>query len=450
MVAEVQMPALSPTMTEGKIVSWSKKEGDAVAVGDVILEVETDKAVMEVESQNKGILGKILYNENEIVAVGAIIALILEKGENADVLKDFKVEAKDKKNATTNTSTSCSNLDSKEDSNTDKENNCFDLNKKNSVEDAGNNISANQVVDCKNQNLKSEKDKGVFASPLAKKIAKLNNVNINDICGSGPCGRIIKADVEALLAGRNICYIKERIVNRDPVEFVDIEPSGMRCVVANRLSDSKHQIPHWYLKIKVDMTNLLAFKDDVNAMAKVIDGKPEFKVSVNDVIVMAVSRALKRNPKINSSWVNGKVRMYNNADISVAVAVEDGIFTPIVKNADQMGLLDISSEIKRLAKKARDGKLLPQEFQGGSVTISNLGMYGVQEFYSIINQPQSCIVAVGAIEKTAVVIDDGKIVARKTCIITLSADHRVIDGAVLAPFASDLKKALENPAIMMI
>ena len=446
MVAEVQMPALSPTMTEGKIVSWNKKEGDVLAVGDVILEVETDKAVMEVESQNKGILGKILYNENETVSVGTIIALILEKGENKDILKDFNVSVKDEKNNTTNISSSCKNQDS-ENNNTGENN--FDLNKKNTIDDGSNNAFAYQVADDRNQNLKAEEGKSVFASPLAKKIAKLNNINISNIHGSGPCGRIVKADVEALLTGGNTCCIK-KCVGRNSVEFVDIEPSGMRCTVASRLSESKRQVPHWYLKIKVDMTNLLALKEDVNGMAKVDDGKPEFKVSVNDIIVMAVSRALQRNPKINSSWVNGKVRTYNNVDISVAVAVGDGIFTPIVKNADQMGLLDISSEIKRLAKKAKDGKLLPQEFQGGSVTISNLGMYGVQEFYSIINQPQSCIIAVGAVEKTAVVIDDGTIVARKTCIITLSADHRVIDGAVLAPFASDLKKALENPAIMMI
>ena len=426
MVAEVQMPALSPTMTEGKIVSWNKKEGDAIAVGDIILEVETDKAVMEVEAQSKGTIGKILYNTDETVAVGKTIALILEKGESANILKNYKISNNNNNTVNeVNTNTDI-NTTNKEENNTQE--------------------CCQQVEEtkCNTGNAESK----VFASPLAKNIAKMNGINLSQIpTGSGPNGRIIKSDIEAFLNNRG-GFAKK--IGRNPVEFVDITPSGMRTTVARRLTESKQQVPHWYLKIKVDMANFVSFRNEVNKMAKIIDGKPEFKISANDIIVMAVARALQKNPDVNACWVDGKIRKFNNVDVSVAVAVDGGIYTPIVKNADQMGLLEISAEIKKLVKKARDGKLTPQEFQGGSISISNLGMYGVQEFYSIINQPQSCIIAVGAIENSVIPLENGQITIHPTCTITFSADHKVIDGAVLAPFANNIKKMLEIPALMMI
>ncbi len=414
MVVELQMPALSPTMTEGKIVVWNKKEGDNLSVGDVILEVETDKAVMEVESQNKGILGKILVEDNKTVAVGATIALILEKNEDLSILKDYKVKNIKQENET----------ESKTETNT-TESNVIINNEKNKVEE--NIPSSNDIV---------------FASPLAKKIAKLNNIDIKNISGHGPNGRVVKADVENFLKND---LLQKNKKGRNSIEFTDIEPSGMRKTIANRLTESKQQTPHWYLKIKVDMTNFLKFKEEINKDKK---DNPKLKISVNDIIVMAVSQTLSKHPKVNASWINGKIRKYNNIDVSIAVAVNDGIFTPIIKNSDQMSLIQISEETKRLIEKTRNGKLLPQEFQGGSIAISNLGMYGVQEFYSIINQPQSCIIAVGSIENSPAVVNE-KIVACPTCVITISADHRVIDGADLALFASDLKKMLEDPAIML-
>lgn len=428
MVAEVQMPALSPTMTEGKIVSWNKKEGEAIATGDVILEVETDKAIMEVEAQTKGTLGKILCNADEVVSVGSVIALILEKGENADALKNYKPqntvnqEVKEEKTDTAQISqTENTAINIKDTENNDKQNNTCQP---------------------------SKETQRVFATPLAKNIAKMNNIDISTIVsGSGPNGRIIKSDIEEFLKNGS-SFAKK--TGRNPIEFVDINPNGMRTTVARRLTESKQQVPHWYLKIKVNMSNFSTFRNEVNKMAKVVDGKPEFKISANDIVVMAVAKALQKNPEINACWIDGKIRKYNNVDVSVAVAVDGGIYTPIVKNADQMGLLEISATIKNLAKKARDGKLTPQEFQGGSISISNLGMYGVQEFYSIINQPQSCIIAVGTIENSVVVLDNGQIAVQPTCTITFSADHRVIDGAILAPFANDVKKMLEIPAMMMI
>ena len=445
MVLEVKMPALSPTMTEGKIVSWDKKEGDSLAVGDVILEVETDKAVMEVEAQDKGVLGKILCQANETIAVGKTIALILKKGESLDVLKDYKIFDTDgvKNSENLSSTNGNANVETPKDDYEDSKST-----KNSSEKDCGNCCQNNQDGNLGNAN-SFEESKRIFASPLAKNIAKINNINIENISvGSGPNGRIVKADVEAFLASNNAC--NSVCIGRNPVEFVDIVPSGMRSTVARRLTESKQQVPHWYLKITANMTNFVAFRNEVNKLAKVVDGKPEYKVSANDIVVMAVAKALQKNPSINASWENGKLRKYNNVDVSVAVAVGDGIFTPIVKNADQLGLLAISAEIKRLVKKAKDGKLQPQEFNGGSISISNLGMFGVQEFYSIINQPQSCIVAVGAIENSVVATEKGEIVVQPTCTITLSADHRVIDGAVLAKFVGDLKRMLENPAMMNV
>ena len=427
MVTEVQMPALSPTMTEGKIVSWNKKEGDNLNVGDVILEVETDKAVMEVESQNKGVLGKILYNINETVAVGTTIALILEKGENNSVLKNYQISK-------TTDATDAKTDDKK----TEDENKA--------MKSQNNKKQNNTYTTCPiNKNTRT------FASPLAKNIARLNNIDITNIQqGSGPNGRIIKSDVEKFISqNSNVC--NSICVGRNPVEFIDIEPTGMRKTVARRLLESKQQIPHWYLKFTANMKKFIELKNKINSLAKLVDGKPEFKISVNDIIVMAAAHALRKNQKINASWIDGdKIRQYNNIDIAVAVAVEDGIFTPIIRNADQKGLLEISSETKQLIKKAKDGKLSPQEFQGGSIAISNLGMYGVQEFCSIINPPQSCIIAVGAIKNSVIALDENNFSVCQTCTFTLSADHRVIDGAILALFASDLQKILENPEIMIM
>ena len=439
MVAEVLMPALSPTMTEGKIIGWNKKEGDKLEVGDVILEVETDKAVMEVEAQNKGVLGKILIKEENVVEVGKIIALILEKGDNEEAIKNYKISDNNLLN----------------NNNENNNNECGDNNKCGVLEVKKNNNSElhDTTTDTKKNSFSEDKHK-IFASPLAKSIAKINNVDISNIQnGSGPNGRIVKADVEKFLSTCNTsdsCCNSSFVNGRNPVEFVDIEPSGMRKTIANRLLESKQQIPHWYLKITANMTNFTIFRDEINKKAKIVDGKPEFKISANDLIVMAIARALKKHPQINVSWNNGKIRQYNNVDISVACSIDGGLITPIVKNADQLGLISLSNEIKKLVKKAKDGKLAPNEYQGGSLSVSNLGMYGVEEFVSIINPPQSCIVAVGAINEKCVLLEDGTIEKQKYCKLVFSADHRVIDGAILAPFSNSVKLFLENPAMMLM
>ena len=429
MVLEVKMPALSPTMEEGKIVGWNKKEGEKVDVGDVILEVETDKAIMEVEAQDKGVIGKILYQLNDTVAVNKTIALLLEKGENVDVLANYKVDDDE----TTKPKTS---QDNKSDTNIDKITETK-TEKNHSTTTSIQNSSSSNANNCK-----------IFASPLAKNIAKQNNVDIQSIQGgTGPNGRIIKADIEKFLQNKNDNTSFGG--GRNPVEYIDIEPTGMRSAIARRLSESKQQIPHWYLKISADMTNFMDFRNQINETAKVIDGKPEFKISANDIIVLAIAKAIKKHPEINTIWLDGKIRKFNNIDIAVACSVEGGILTPIIKNADQMGLIMLSAKIKELVKKAREGSLSPNDYSGGAISISNLGMYDVEEFTSIINPPQSCIVAVGKIQNKVVANDKGDICVKPYCNITFSADHRVIDGAVLATFAKDVKMLLEKPAMML-
>ncbi len=430
MVLEVKMPALSPTMEEGKIVSWNKKEGDKIDVGDVILEVETDKAIMEVEAQDKGTIGKLLYQLNDVVAVNKTIALLLEKGENADVLATYKVE----ESATASQETQKTEQEEKKSASIVEE-------KKQETEH--NNIKSTYTIAPITNNK-------IFASPLAKNIAKQNNVNINSIpSGTGPNGRIIKADVDNFIKQNKNASFIGAVYGRNSVEYVDIEPTGMRGTIAKRLLESKQQIPHWYLKISADMTNFTNFRMEINKVAKIIDGKPEFKISANDIITMVIAKAIRKHPEINTIWLNGKIRKFNNIDISIACSVEGGILTPVVKNADQMGLLQLSSTIKEMVKKAREGSLSPSEYSGGAVSISNLGMYGVEEFTSIINPPQSCIIAVGCIQNKVVAGENGSIEARPYCNITFSADHRVIDGAVLAQFASDVKLFLEKPMMML-
>ena len=282
MVAEVKMPALSPTMEEGKIVSWNKKEGDKVSLGDVLLEVETDKAVMEVEAQDSGVIGKILYKIDDVVKVNKTIALMLEKGETADAIKDYKIQDDEPQ------------VEEKPAVVEEKKEEKVEVKQEPKVEQV---IVEKKPVN----NIVSRNNDRVFASPLAKSIASMNNISLSQIgVGSGPNGRIIKADVEMFLANPRVGG-----VFRNPVEYTDINPTGMRATIAKRLTQSKQDIPHWYLKITPEMTNFVNFRTELNKMAKVINGKPEYKISANDIIVLAIAKALKRNPSINASWIDG-------------------------------------------------------------------------------------------------------------------------------------------------
>uniref|UniRef100_A0A3B0J0F8 Acetyltransferase component of pyruvate dehydrogenase complex n=1 Tax=Wolbachia endosymbiont of Aleurodicus floccissimus TaxID=2152762 RepID=A0A3B0J0F8_9RICK len=413
MPIEILMPALSPTMskTGGKIVKWCKKEQDKVEIGDVIAEIETDKAIMEFESVDEGVLAKILVSEGTSgVPVNQLIALILEEGEDKSALDlasaiNTKVEKEVEADFSSNPSISSSSSMSSQ---------CVTLGSKKEDRATGNRIKV---------------------SPLAKKIAQNENVDIKQLKGTGPYGRIIKDDVLEFLDGSKN--------HERPKENTIAEVSSMRQVIAQRLVESKQNIPHFYLTVDCHVNKLISLKNEVNS------ANENNKVTINDLIIKAVAFSMKKFSDINSSWIDNKIVRYSNIDISIAVALEDGLITPIVKNADEKSVLSISKEVKDLVSRAKSGKLKPEEFQGGGFTISNLGMFGIKTFSAIINPPQSCIMAVGASKKQPVVIGE-KIEVAEIMTVTLSVDHRAVDGALGAKFLNAFKHYIENPTVMLL
>lgn len=422
MPIEILMPALSPTMKEGNLAKWIKKEGDKIKAGEVIAEIETDKATMEVEAVDEGILGKIVISQGtENVAVNSLIALILNDGEDPKSLENYSVKN------TVDTSPKVSQ--------TTKTNDVVINNSINSDNKNNNSLLGNS----------SNFDK-VKASPLAKRIAKENNISISQISGSGPHSRVIKDDV---LFFMNNSSARSNIVRRNPQEFNAIKNNNIRKVIAKRLLESKQTVPHFYLSCEFKIDKLLELRASLNSAAEIVNEKPSYKISVNDLIIKAVAMALKKVPNANSAWSEEAVLLYNNIDIAVAVAIDGGLITPIIKNADQKTIVNISSEMKELAKKAKDGKLQPEEFQGGSFSISNLGMYGIDNFNAIVNPPQSCILAIGqGVLKP--IVEHNQIKIANVMNVTLSSDHRSVDGAVGAEFLKALRSYIENPVLMLI
>ncbi|MDX1916923.1 MAG: pyruvate dehydrogenase complex dihydrolipoamide acetyltransferase [Rickettsiaceae bacterium] len=420
MIIEVLMPALSPTMTEGNLAKWLKKEGDKIRAGDVIAEIETDKATMEVEAVDEGILGKILISEGSNgVEVNSVIAIIIESESEKDALNNYQIKGKDTK------SEGGAPIAEKD---------------KVTSGNLAQNISTDAIESFAANNTK------IFASPLAKRIASQNNINLENIQGTGPKGRIIKAD---LLDLENK-PVKEGSSAQTPMyssnNGYDLIPmSNMRKVIAKRLLESKITIPHFYLNIECNLDKLLEYRTSINQILEA-----EKKVSVNDFVIKAVARALRKVPEANVSWSNEGIMQYRDIDISVAVAIEGGLMTPIIKSANFKSLTEISAEMKELAQKARSGKLKPEEYQGGGFSISNLGMFGIKQFSAIINPPQSCILAVGTGIKKPVVTEADEIKISTIAEMTLSIDHRVIDGAVGARFLSYFKEYMENPIKMFI
>lgn len=411
MPIKILMPALSPTMTEGNLAKWLKKEGDKISPGEVIAEIETDKATMEVEAVDEGIIGKIVVPAaTENVPVNSVIALLLEEGEGIEVLKDFKVEAPKNNSAAAQVTQSSAPA------------------------------IANEAIK-KPQDSMQNNSKRIFASPLAKRIAQNDGIDLNNIQGSGPHGRIVKADLHGAANSSG-----KKTLSRNPVESRVVPNNNIRKIIAKRLIESKQTIPHFYLSIECKVDKLLQMREDINETFG--DNKSK-KLSVNDFVILAVARALRDVPEANSSWEDAGIRYYNNVDVSVAVAIEGGLITPVIRNADQKDVIQISSEMKILALKARENKLTPEEFQGGGFSISNLGMYGIKSFSAIINPPQSCILAVGASSKRAVIIDN-EVKTATIMDVTLSCDHRVVDGAVGANFLSAFKKYIEKPTLMLI
>lgn len=453
MPIEVLMPALSPTMTEGTLAKWHVKEGDEVAAGKVIAEIETDKATMEVEAVDEGTIGKILVDEGtENVAVNKPIALLLEEGEDKAALKDYKPkepeapkeeaaegegggEEKPKEEAAKPAPAATGGGLAKP---------SFSLPPGMKAGKAG--------AAPKKAPAGGTAGDRISASPLARRVAEQEGVPLQNVAGTGPHGRIVVADVlEAKASGVGLGSGTGK-VSRNPVDYFEVPVSGMRKTIAKRLTESKQWVPHFYLNIECNLDKLLETRKELNAAAAEEagkDGKPAFKLSVNDFIIKAVGKAMQKVPESNASWIDDKVYQYTNVDISVAVAIEGGLITPIVKNADQKTVISISNEMKDLAGRARQGKLQPEEYQGGGFSVSNLGMFGIKNFNAIINPPQACILAVGA-GSERVIVKNGVMQTATIVDCTLSVDHRVVDGAVGAQFLAAFRKYVENPSLLLV
>ena len=420
MPIEILMPALSPTMKEGNLAKWVKKEGDKIKAGEVIAEIETDKATMEVEAVDEGTLGKILVAEGaENVAVNSCIALILNDGEDKKSLENYVSAQASKKVEETKI-----------------------VEEKKLVQSVD-----NSAITIQNSAKNSSDSNIVKASPLAKRIAKEEGVILSQIAGSGPRGRIIKDDVLGFVKNGGS---RLGVVHRNPQEFYAIKNNNVRKVIAKRLLESKQTVPHFYLSCEFRIDKLNELRHSLNEVAELDEnGNPTYKISVNDLIIKATAMALKKVPEANSSWSDDAILIYNNIDISMAVAIDGGLITPIIKNADQKSIQAISKESKQLAKKAREGKLAPEEFQGGTFSISNLGMFGIDNFSAIVNPPQSCILAVArAVEKP--IVEHGQIKIGHMMNVTLSCDHRVVDGAIGAEFLKALRRYIEHPILNIL
>ena len=408
MPIEILMPALSPTMTEGNLAKWHKREGDSVNAGDIIAEIETDKATMEIEAVEEGVLGRILVAEGSVgVAVNTPIALMLEEGEDANALDAAPAAA----------SPPPPTLAPK---------------------------AAPAPAPT------AEKGNRVFASPLARRMAKQAGLALEGVSGSGPQGRIVKQDIEAALAGGAPAVVAKAPAPATPgmPAYTELPNSAMRKVIARRLSESKRDAPHFYLTVECDIDALLATRKELNGRAPA-EGPQAYKLSVNDFIIRAAALALRQVPAANASWTDEAIRLYQSVDISVAVAVPDGLITPVIRAADGKGLAEISRAMKDLAGRARGGKLMPEEYQGGTFSISNLGMFGIVEFAAVINPPQGAILAVGMGEPRPVV-KDGALAIATMMSCTLSIDHRVVDGSAGAQFMAVFKTLIEDPLTMLL
>jgi pyruvate dehydrogenase E2 component (dihydrolipoyllysine-residue acetyltransferase) len=412
----ITMPKLSDTMVEGTIARWKKKQGDTVETGDILAEVETDKATMEMEAFDDGVLKEIYVNDGGVAKVGEKIALVLAEGESPDSA-DAAPAAKTEEAP--------------------------------AAQPAQGKAPPPPAAPAP----AAPSGARVKASPLAKKIAAERGVGLDNIQGSGPGGRIVAKDIPekgaapaaaAPAAAAPAAAPKIQAVPGEGDKRVPL--TGMRRVIAERLLASKTQLPHFYLTIEVDASSLMRLRKELNS-ANEAAGLP--KLTVNDFILLAVARAASSHPYINASWAGDAIIQYASVNISVAVAVDEGLVTPVIRDANKLSLKEISAAVKDLAKRARDKKLKPEEYQGGTITVSTLGAYGIEQFFAIINPPQAAILAIGAIVKKPVVNAKGEIVVGERMAISLSGDHRVVDGAVGSEYLGTLRKLIENPALML-
>ena len=413
----ITMPRLSDTMEEGTISSWLKKVGDKVQEGEILAEIETDKATMEFESFYDGILSHIAVNEGETVKVDELIAIISEN--EIDVSKALESYGKESSNIP--------------------------------VEESNDSVELNEVdKEVNTTNTSSDLNERIKASPLAKKIAKEKNIDLSKVTGTGENGRIIKNDLSDLSPAVETTEQQIEIKQNQSVKVDDlikeettiVQNSTMRKAIAKNLSKSKFTAPHYYLSVEFNMDNAIAFREQYNSI-------PDTKISFNDIVVKACAVALKNHPQVNSQWNDEKIILNNNVHIGVAVGIEDGLVVPVIKNADKESLHSINSKVRDYAVRAKSKKLRPDEIEGSTFTISNLGMFGITEFTSIINQPNSAILSVGAIVKKPVVVND-KIVVSNTMKLTLACDHRSVDGVTGSLFLQTLKGYIENPVTILV
>ena len=450
MPIKILMPALSPTMTEGTLSNWLKSEGDAISPGDVIAEIETDKATMEVEAVDDGVLGKIVVpSGTENVAVNAVIALLLEEGEDASALSgiDLATPGAPAEPSSGNGAAAPATAEPTAE-------------------------AATAAPAAAPPPSRPASDGRIFASPLARRMAAQHGLDLSQIAGSGPNGRIVKADIETAVAtgvgkaapapaaaeapkpapAQAAAAVAapagpsaKDLADMLGMTYSELPNNNMRKTVARRLTEAKQTVPHFYLSIDCRLDDLLALRKQLNERG----ADHGVKLSVNDMVVKAVALALRRMPAVNAAWTEAAILRFDNVDVSVAVATEGGLITPIIKDTDKKGLGQISAEMKDLAARAREGKLKPEEYQGGTFTVSNLGMYGISHFGAIINPPQACILAVGAGEQRPVVKDGALAIATMmTC--TLAVDHRVVDGALGAEYLATFKALIEDPIGMML
>ena len=449
MPTPILMPALSPTMEKGKLAKWLKAEGDDVKSGDILAEIETDKATMEVEAVDEGTMGKILVAEGtDDVPVNELIAVLLDEGEDASAAENFTAAAPPSAPPHKGEGSEAP------------------VQQAPPVSSAPSSSSVGEVAAPAPGGVNiapTANGTRVFASPLARRIAKQNGFDIAVLKGSGPHGRIVKRDVEQALkdgvprapAAAPVALppgmADDAVVKMfEPGSFEVVPHDGMRKIIAQRLTQSKQTVPHFYLSLDCDLESLLSVRVRLNdAAPKDADGKPAYKVSVNDFIIKAMAMALQKVPDANASWTDGGMLLHKHSDIGVAVAIPGGLLTPVIRKAETKGLAQISAEMKDYASRARARKLMPEEYQGGSTAISNLGMMGIKNFSAVINPPHATILAVGAGEKRPVVVGD-TVEVRTQMSVTLSTDHRAVDGALGAELLGAFKSFIEEPALMLV
>ena len=443
MPIKILMPALSPTMETGNLTKWSVKVGDAVKSGMVLAEIETDKATMEVEAVDEGTVAKLVVAEGTAdVPVNAVIAILAEEGEDVE--------------AAASASEGAAPAPAK-------------------AEDKAKPEASNEAPKAeapkpdapKAEAAKAGEGERIFASPLARRVAKEKGLDLKSVKGSGPKGRIILRDVESAEAAPKTAApapqaqaaaptpkpagASDEMTLKlfDPDSYELIPHDGMRKTIARRLTESKQTVPHFYVTVDVELDALLALRKDINDAAPTADGKPAYKVSVNDMVIKAYALALKAVPDAHVSWTDGGMLKHKHADVGVAVSIPGGLITPIVRKADEKSLSTISNEVKDLAKRAKDRKLKPEEYQGGTTSVSNLGMFGVKDFAAVINPPHATILAVGAGEQRAVV-KGGQLAVATVMSVTLSTDHRAVDGALGAELLKAFKGFIEKPMSMLV